>query len=412
MRKEYLGLIPHRAAMGAGTIVLPVYILEIGGSPIDVGFVLFMGSIGTLLGIIIWGNFSTRGVGYRSLMSVGITTYAFLLFTVSMTTDIKLISAIYFVGNIFVSAVVPAITKVVFDIFPREEWDMEQGKLNSIAGWSWAGGVLASLSLSPFVDSRKLLILFGILNFAALPIILFTVKARKAKKLRIINRRNISKSYRRPFLERIRFAPLFMFFLPSLIPPKNKELHPFFASVFIVFFVSGLAIPQVIVYSHYQYHERIWPYLIYSCMTLFSTLWYVRVSIRLAHETSGYIFYYGVMMRTLGIAIFAFSPAMGIALAPVALLGAVLMGISWAYISISNLSYVGRVAKEEERARALAFYNFINGLAVSLGNFSGGLLADTIGFNSTFLLAIILLIAGAMFMRRIEFSGVPENGYS
>ncbi|MCD6370297.1 MAG: MFS transporter, partial [Thermoplasmata archaeon] len=172
---------------------------------------------------------------------------------------------------------------------------------------------------------------------------------------------------------------------------------------------SGLAIPQVVVYAHYQYAERIWPYLVYTFMTLSSTLWYMRVSKKLSYKTSGYLFYYGVMMRTLGISIFAFSPAYKLTLAPVAILGSIFMGISWAYISISNLSYLGRVAEDKERDQALSFYNFINGVAVSLGNFTGGLLVDFLSFTYTFLLAIIFLTAGAMFMKRIEAWGEPEK---
>ncbi len=408
VRREFLSLIPHRAAMGAGTIILPVYLLEIGGKPVDVGFTLFMGSMGTLLGVIIWGNFSARGLKYRALMIVGITSYTILLFAISNLLSIPLISLVYFGGNFFVASVVPAITKVVFELAPREEWDTEQGKLNAIAGWSWAGGVILALLLSIFLSSQKILLIFSIVNFAALPLHLLTTKAhvphkRAEKRLRKIKR------IRKPFLERVRFAPLVMFFLPSVTPPRNYKLYHFFASVFIVFFVSGLAIPQVIVYAHYQYSERMWPYLVYTFMTLFSTLWYMRVSRKLSHETSGYLFYYGAMMRILGISIFAFSPAMPAILAPVAILGSILIGISWAYISISNLSYVGRVALDKERDQALSFYNFINGVAVSLGNFAGGILVDLLGFSYTFLLATIFLTAGAMFMRRIEGWGEPEN---
>ncbi len=407
VRKEFLGLIPHRAAMGAGTIVLPVYLLEIGGNPMDVGFTLFMGSMGTLLGIIIWGNFSARGVKYKTLMIVGIISYTFLLLALSLFSSIPIISMIYFAGNFFVASVVPAITKVVFEISPKEEWDAEQGKLNALAGWSWAGGVILSLVLSPFLPSRDILLIFSTINFAALPIHLATFRAKEKMKSAV--KRKIKRA-RKPFLERIRFAPLVMFFLPSLTPPKNYKLYHFFASVFIVFFVSGLIVPQVVVYAHYQYHQRIWPYLVYTFMTIFSTLWYRRVSKKLSHDTSGYLFYYGVMMRTLGLSVFLFSPAIQGFLAPIAILGSILIGISWAYISISNLSYVGRVALEKERDRALSFYNFINGLAVSLGNFTGGLLVDLVGFIYTFVLSIILLTAGAMFMKRIEGWGAPENG--
>ncbi|OYT60090.1 hypothetical protein B6U71_01480 [Euryarchaeota archaeon ex4484_178] len=406
VRKEFLGLIPHRAAMGAGTIILPIYLLEIGGKPVDVGFVLFMGSMGTLLGIILWGNFSARGLKYKPLMIIGITAYSLLLFLIYSTTSIPLISLIYFVGNFFVASVVPALTKVVFEISPREEWDIEQGKLNAIAGWSWAGGVVASMIFSIFWPSSRILLIFSLVNFVALPVHLITFRApSKAPRKRKRRIRRV----RKPILERIRFAPLVMFFLPSVTPPKNEKLYPFFASVFIVFFVSGLAIPQVVVYAHYQYAERMWPYLVYTFMTLSSTLWYMRVSKKLSKETSGYLFYYGAMMRILGISIFAFSPAIKLILGPVAILGAILMGVSWAYISISNLSYVGRVSRDEERARALSFYNFINGLAVSIGNFAGGFLVNFLGFAHTFLLAVILLTAGAMFMKRIEGWGEPEN---
>jgi len=404
VKREFLSLIPHRAAMGAGTIILPVYLLEIGGKPVDVGFVLFMGSMGTLLGIIVWGNFSVRGMKYRFLLGIGIISYTLLLFSMALQKSISLISLTYFVGSFFVASVVPALTKVVFEIAPKEEWDIQQGKLNAVAGWSWAGGVVLSLLLSIFFDSRRIMVIFSFINLVALPIHILTFKAPSVK----VGKKRI-KRLRRPFLERIRFAPLVMFFLPSITPPKNYKLYQFFISVFIVFFVSGLAIPQVVVYAHYQYAERIWPYLVYTFMTLSSTLWYMRVSKKLSYKASGYLFYYGVMMRTLGISIFAFSPAYKLTLAPVAILGSILMGISWAYISISNLSYLGRVAEDKERDQALSFYNFINGVAVSLGNFTGGLLVDFLSFTYTFLLAIIFLTAGAMFMKRIEAWGEPER---
>jgi len=402
IRREYLGFLPQRAAMGAGAIVLPVYILELGGLPSHVGFTLFMGSMGMLLGIIIWGRLSLGGMALRTLMVSGTVANSVLFLLLYAVPELTAIPFVYFAGNLFVAAVVPSFTRVVFDVNRRSEWDREQGRLNTLAGWSWTGGVFMALGLSAIADVGTLLVMCAVLNALSLPLLLATLRGRVARRpIRVY-------PVRRPYLERLRFTPLVMLFIPSITPPKNPHLRTFFVSVFLVFFVSGMVIPQAVIYARYLYGEKWWPYTVYAALTVASALWYTRVSNRLENEASGSVFYNGVLLRTLGIAVLAISPSMGLALLPTALIASLLLGISWSYISISNLSYLGRVAREHERKQALEFYNFVNGLALSIGNVAGGLITDIKGFNSTFLLAIILLTVGTIFMRRIEGHGPPR----
>ncbi|SHH21927.1 hypothetical protein [Halobaculum gomorrense] len=73
----------------------------------------------------------------------------------------------------------------------------------------------------------------------------------------------------------------------------------------------------------------------------------------------------------------------------------VLIGVSWAVIAVTAGTIVTRVAPAAVRGEALGMYAALSALAGGIGSVGGGALANRVGFTTAFVVAGVVIVAGA-----------------
>ena len=80
-------------------------------------------------------------------------------------------------------------------------------------------------------------------------------------------------------------------------------------------------------------------------------------------------------------------------------------GIAWVSIGTGAMAYIADVSPSKERGRSLGVYEATWNIGWVLGPLSGGILADTIGFQKTFLVgAMVIAVSIALFAFVVEES--------
>jgi DHA2 family methylenomycin A resistance protein-like MFS transporter len=117
------------------------------------------------------------------------------------------------------------------------------------------------------------------------------------------------------------------------------------------------------------------------------------------------LFTAGMALFTLGTAVCGLAPGIGILI-----LGRVIAGIGAASVLPSSLALLAAAYPvESERAHEVGVWASCNGLALAIGPTIGGLLVDSAGWRSIFLLILPLCAAALLLTRRVPESASPEG---
>ncbi len=75
------------------------------------------------------------------------------------------------------------------------------------------------------------------------------------------------------------------------------------------------------------------------------------------------------------------------------------VGFTWSYFQLSGLALTSRLAKPENRGRALGLYNGVSGVGWILAGVGSGYLAEHVGYHASFAAAAALLVAALVILR-------------
>ncbi|MEM1625099.1 MAG: MFS transporter [Candidatus Nezhaarchaeales archaeon] len=164
----WLGFVLHEAGFSLLLILLPLYVVSIGGSLIDIGIMCMMGQLVTIPASMFWGYACDRARSYKlfillSFLSLSIATY-FLI----MVTKVSHLIALYVLLSIFHSAHGPPRNALIAELYTYEEWKRSFAVFEEFAEVGRLIGLLAGAYISfSGASTTSLIILCGSLHIAA-----------------------------------------------------------------------------------------------------------------------------------------------------------------------------------------------------------------------------------------------------
>jgi MFS family permease len=170
-----LGFFFHEMAFGLLSIFLPLYIVSIGGSLLDVGL---MASIATLLAIpasLFWGYICDKTGKYKRYILISFFTSSVLLCFFTFIRDIGLLIVLYVVMAVFHVAHEPPKNVLIAELYSREEWERSFAFYEGSTEIGWLIGLVMGVFVTSLdFNSTTLLICSG-LNFLAFALSIFLV---------------------------------------------------------------------------------------------------------------------------------------------------------------------------------------------------------------------------------------------
>ncbi|WP_456394633.1 MFS transporter [Thermococcus sp.] len=379
----FYSFIPFKIATGGSSLLIPLYLLGLGGSAKDAGLLVALASLSSMLGSLFWGRLSDRTLKRKPFILMGMaSTSVFLPAMAFAGTPYRLmfLNALY---SFFLASTVSVPIVLVLRSVRKYLWDYGIGRFNQISGWAWVGGLVLGLGLIRSTSIQTLLVIFAAING-------FSViwAARTIREAPIyVSRENI-RNFRNHVVEKVRYMPSFILHTPTKV--KSLKHRAFYLSAFLFWLSSGIYFTQFPVFLSGVGIDKSMIYLAAVLNSGISAFMYLRVGLLLQNRNGLHILKRGLATRLIAVGIMALSTLISPLLLPAALISYALAGYSWSFIGISSTSIVGRLAGDREKGSAMGFLNLVNSLGYIAGSLMSGFLVDY-GFVAAF-------TAGALFV--------------
>jgi len=163
-----LGFVFHEMAFGLLSVFLPLYIIAIGGSLIDIGITFSAALFLAIPASFVWGYVCDKTRRYRRYILLSFLSSTVILYLFTLTTNIGLLTILYAVMAILHVAHEPPKNVLVAELYTRGEWEKTFAFYEGFTEIGWLTGLFLGFFTSAYgVGSNSILLLCSGLNLLA-----------------------------------------------------------------------------------------------------------------------------------------------------------------------------------------------------------------------------------------------------
>jgi MFS family permease len=407
-----LGSVP----VGAASLLVPLYVVSLGGDPFDLGLLGAVAAFVGAPGAIAWGRLADRTTNPRAVVLFSLVGVGLVLVGMPLTESVPLL----IVGNaalwLAFAAAGPVLTLLVVAETPEREWGREIALLNTYQGYGWAAGLLLGIVwsasvgqfVSPLASQQSLFVATGLTSIAAAVLFgrwmphpterqIARIDPERVARLLSTGRRNVRGA---TFV----FNPNRLYWSTRKLHPRHlaerftRTLAVYFLAV--VLFFTGFSVffaPLPLFLTDVGFSSDL-VFALYLLAGLGSAMFYTKAGtlstsydLRTLQTIS--VGVRGFAMPLVAIVGTAYGAALTGTLLAATLFG--LIGLSWAVIAVSAGTIVTRIAPPAVRGEALGLFAALSALAGGIGSIAGGALANVYGFTVAFGIGGVVILLGA-----------------
>ena len=410
-------------AVGAASLLVPLYVVSLGGTPLDLGL---LGAVAALVGApgaLVWGRLADRTRSPRRVLVGSLLAVAALLAAMPFLSSIPLVIILNALLWLAFAAAGPVLTLLVVADVPETAWAREIALLNTYQGYGWAVGLCLGIAWSATVGalvSPRLTqqTLFGVNALAAAVAAVLIARwmpSPSARRLEWVDPARVARlidSGRRgvrgaTFL----FTPNRLYWQSRAIHPRRlaSRFSPTLAAYFLATLLcfTGFAaffapLPLFLRDTGFS-GEQV--YALYLASSLASAVAYTGagdLSSRydLRRLQAGSLGARAVIMPLVAVVGGVVSTGLFGSLLVGALFATI--GVTWAIIAVTSGAIVTRIAPQAVRGEALGLHAALVALAGGIGSIAGGALAQSLGFTVAFGVAGVGILTGAVLVVTLE----------
>lgn len=414
-------------ALGGASLLLPLYIIELGAEPFTLGLLAASAAVAGAPGAFLFGRIADQSGRRRGLVIGALVAVAVMLFLVPFVRTIPLVIAANAVIWFAFSAAGPVLTLLAVAGVEESDWQDRIALLNTYQGWGWAAGLVLGAVwtgvgeqyLAAITTQRTFFFACAACSVAAvagtrlyLPMeppvrILDTQRLRQAlMQARRLNLRGSTF----PFTPGRIFGTSLQFLHPrGLLDRFSRELMIYYGAV-LLFFIGFTAffapLPLFLETLGYGSGAIFGLYLVSS---LGSAAFFVGAADLSREHNDGILQSVGLLARGITLPTVALvGVTVGASLVGLLLQGLLFLvvGLTWAIIAVTAATIVARLAPPSIRGEALGMYTAVSAVAGGIGSLLGGGIAE-ISFLLAFGVAGSFVVLGAIFVYRMRFMAEP-----
>jgi MFS family permease len=412
-RGIFLPLVPFNAAVAAISTLVPLSILALGGSVIDVGFAAVAYSLALVPAPLIWGYVCDVTGSRRKVIILAVVILLASTVTMYISSSIASIVLAFAAIAHATGMVSPASNLLIIESLPKAEWDRGYAMLSWYSTLGTVLGLAAGMVWMLFFSLDTFLLACGV--FAAASLAASIVMIRDPPLT--IERRTILVNPQ-ALVARLTQLPLLFERIPrpsdfiSVVRLAREELTRDIPVIVLSSFLFSLSLN--VFYTSYT------PYLKANHLTdweVFLTSLYVNgmngvasrlVLGRLKGSVTPLIASGALAVRAIGmllaavLAIFVVGPAT----LYTTLLTYTLLGLAYTIISVNLNSLFYKALPAGRQGGLLGVYSASNGAALFLGSLASGYVSYYLGYSFTFFVGGILVFLSAAVLQA-HFGGGP-----
>lgn len=411
-------------AFGGASLLVPLYVVQLGGTAVDLGILAASAALVAAPGAIAFGRLGNRVDQRRTLVLGTLAVVAGVLAALPLLGSVLAVIVANALLWLMVSSVPPVLTMLVVDDAPESAWTERIGRLNKYQGYGWAGGLVLG-TVWPLVGSRLLAptavtpALFWVLAgcagvsvvgaAASLPRSDPATHVTGERRVRKVARA-LSNSRRGVKGATFVFSPNRLYWTTRGIDPRRllarlDRALAIYLTAALLFFTGSAAFwaPLPLFFTGIAFDSG-QIFALYLASSVASAVLYeaagrlaARMDVRLLQ--SGALTARGLLFPAVALVAGLSAATVGLGAAGV---GLAAIGATWAVIAVVGTTIVTRLAPPGIRGEVLGVHTALGAVAGGVGAILGGW-AATFGYTVAFGLAggLVLLGAGLVFALRV-----------
>jgi len=417
----YWAFVLSNAAMGAASLLLPLYAYYLGATAGGVGTLAAVGSMANVVASLIWGRFldtTHRRRQLAALSSFGLAVAYLTLPVVTRVPQLFLVNG--WVAFSWMAGTSVAILLVLAG-FPKEQWERGIARFNVYCGVGWTVGLalgagwiaLAVRRLGEGWGLRSLGFIVGALALAAMLVALRQIREPR-EQIATPSVRGMAVAVGNFLYESFRYGPaqIYDILRPSQFVRFLQGRTPFGPDLILCYYgalLSFVGFSMVFAPFPVFVRDKIgWPgelvfalHVAHHGVSVGAFVLARKAVAKWGHRPAAALALLGRAGMFVGFALT--TPAAAPWLLPA--LWAV-AGATWGFFQLSVTSIVSRLSPSGLQGQGLGIYNAVAGMGNVMGALAGGYVADFIGFPAAFLLGAMLMVV-ALPVLLVEGRPVP-----
>ncbi|MEM4138775.1 MAG: MFS transporter, partial [Sulfolobaceae archaeon] len=396
-------VLPINITLGSIGTLVTFRIISLGGSELDVSHVITLGNLVLIPSSLFWGFISDRyDRKYIILSSFGFSS----LFTIilSVSQNLPLIALFYTLVSFFSVGYNTPYNLLIMETTPKVRWAEQFSRLSMMSAIGVLLSTLVSTFATLFTSVSSIILILGLIG------ILTTIIGVWLIPNSIINIERVAIVHiKDSFLTRLKMLPIFFPHRPNLrfikiFKLRNLIIKPInftpllYIAIFLFYISSGLFNTMYPVALYSKNLEKSEIFGILSLGIGIQILTYTISGKVVNKIKEGHACYISLIVRGISYSSISFAiytlDTYGIFITSL-ILYPIAAGIAFAIFNTSSNTLIFKIVGERSHGKGLGEYSTLVGIGMFTGSLLSGYISSSLGFQTDFLIAGLLLFISA-----------------
>ena len=389
-------------------IVIPLYVLFLGGNVVDVGIVVGLHYALSAIGAIFWGKVIDKYHVKSAILFICFAAITICSIVLFFTVDLNAVFIISSIAGFFIIGKNPVTQVLVMESVPNNQWSKLFTQISIITSFGSLTAFLVGSIWDTFFDLRPYFLFCAIVSASA------TVLSVGVGSKSTIERHTIVHSIHgiRHIFDHTRMNFQFIFtkiphphdFKPIISIFQRKMSHEIgilFLTNFLFYFGSNIFFTAFIPFlkkNDFTNSEVFLVYMIQTMVLLMIFFFVPRLISKITEERATQISY---LPRVLGIIVAAsLIPSMtGVNSLLMAMISSCLMVSAFSIFSVSNSIIIFKAIPKGFEGTYLGVNSFMTGIGIFLGALTAGYVSNAISYSAAFIIAVSIILSSLVMFR-------------
>ncbi|MEM0314369.1 MAG: MFS transporter, partial [Candidatus Bathyarchaeia archaeon] len=399
---------PFYVALGPVGTFVQLYILELGGSVVDVSLAVTLYNLVSIPSVMLWGFVTDRIYKRRLMIVASFLLTSIILILLFVAETIASVSLLYALLSLATSASTAPLNLLIMETEKRNRWASAFARFSMIASAGQTLGLFLGVAWAFYMPLQYITILLSLLSFTSTFLAVVAVKEPPVT----FERHAIVMNWH-SFSERLKAAPYMFLRIPRFADFKRLfrtlkyELTSYAAilylSIFLFYISSGLFNTSIVPSLQSKNFSNLIIFFVTAVVMIAQILSFRYAGRYVGRKPPLKAAITGLILRSacyglLGVAVYATSGSLLLALTLI--LYPLAGGLAYAiYYTASNIT-VFNVLDDRHQGASLGVYSALTGVALVAGSFISGP-TSFLGFHITFIIASLCLVFSVMLIRKL-----------
>ncbi|PHY08925.1 MAG: MFS transporter [Nitrosarchaeum sp.] len=401
-RKWMFFVLPASITAEGLHIVIPLYVLFLGGNVVDVGIVVGLHYALSAIGAIFWGKVMDKYHIKKGILLICFSAITICSIILYFTVDLSIVFVLSSVAGFFIIGKNPVTQILVMESVPNNQWSKLFSQISIITSFGSLIAFLVGSMWDTFFDLSPYFLFCAIVSAAAI-ILSLSVGSKST-----IERHTLVQSIHgiKHIFDHTRLNFQFIFikiphphdFKPIISIFQGKISHEIgilFLANFLFYFGSNIFFTAFIPFLKKFDFTNSQVFLVYMIQTMVLLVIFFFVPKLIAKISEERAIQMSYLPRVLGIIIAAIliPIAIGMNSFVFAVISSCLMVSAFSIFSVSNSVIIFKSIPKGFEGTYLGVNSFMTGVGIFLGALTAGYVSNMISYSASFILAVCIIIS-------------------